>query len=659
MKKAVYIIVCLLLTAIAAGCRTPKLSEADAQFQRGEYYDASVTYKKVYNKLRKKEERPQRGEVAFKMGRCYRLLNMSARASAAFQNALRYEYPDSTTHFMLAQALHADGKYAAALRSYDKYLEFCPDDSLAINCAEGCRTAQEIRARGSRYVVKQPKLFNSRRADFCPMYLGADCDQIYYTSTTEKATGDKKSEITGMKNADVFFSKKNEKGEWERPEPVEGELNTEFDEGIVAFSPDAQTMYLTKARRELNAPTSVEIYTSTRSDAKWSAPVKFEITADTLSTFGHPAVSPDGEYLYFVSDMPGGYGGKDIWRISLKERQGSLVNLGPDINTKGNDDFPYVRSDGSLYFSSDGHPGMGGLDIFRATAVGDPADLRWKVENMGFPINSAGDDFGITFGKGEDGFFSSNRGDARGYDHIYSFEYDPVRITIEGLVMDKDEEPVKNAIIRIVGNDGSNQKEVARDDGSFSFALQRGVKYVMLAGAKGYLNQKQEFASDSTMEDANYWVEFILPSISKPSVVENIFYDYDKADLRPESKTALNELIAVLHDNPNVTIEMASHTDRWGSDAYNINLSERRAKSVVDYLVENGISRDRLQPHGYGKSRPKTVTKRIARLYPQFKEGDILTEEFIKTLSEEDQQAADQINRRTEFSVLSLTYNMK
>lgn len=659
MKKAVYIIVCLLLTAVAAGCRTPKLSEADAQFQRGEYYDASVTYKKVYNKLRKKEERPQRGEVAFKMGRCYRLLNMSARASAAFQNALRYEYPDSTTHFMLAQALHADGKYAAALRSYDKYLEFCPDDSLAINCAEGCRTAQEIRARGSRYVVKQAKLFNSRRADFCPMYLGADCDQIYYTSTTEKATGDKKSEITGMKNADVFFSKKNEKGEWERPEPVEGELNTEFDEGIVAFSPDAQTMYLTKARRELNAPTSVEIYTSTRSDAKWSAPVKFEITADTLSTFGHPAVSPDDEYLYFVSDMPGGYGGKDIWRISLKERQGSLVNLGPDINTEGNDDFPYVRSDGSLYFSSDGHPGMGGLDIFRATAVGDPADLRWKVENMGFPINSAGDDFGITFGKGEDGFFSSNRGDARGYDHIYSFEYDPVRITIEGLVMDKDEEPVKNAIIRIVGNDGSNQKEVARDDGSFSFALQRGVKYVMLAGAKGYLNQKQEFASDSTMEDANYWVEFILPSISKPSVVENIFYDYDKADLRPESKTALNELIAVLHDNPNVTIEMASHTDRWGSDAYNINLSERRAKSVVDYLVENGISRDRLQPHGYGKSRPKTVTKRIARLYPQFKEGDILTEEFIKTLSEEDQQAADQINRRTEFSVLSLTYNMK
>ncbi len=658
MKNAVYIIACLLLVA-AAGCRTPKLSEADAQFARGEYYDASVTYKKVYNKLRKKEERPLRGEVAFKMGRCYRLLNMSARASAAFQNALRYEYPDSTAHLMLAQALHADGKYTAALKSYDKYLDYCPDDSLAIIGAEGCRTAQDIRARGSRYEVKQAKLFNSRRADFCPMFLGADADQIYYTSTTEKATGDKKSEITGMKNADIFFSKKNERGEWERPEAVEGELNTELDEGIVSFSPDGQTMYLTKARRELNSPTSVEIFTSSRSDAKWSAPVKFEITADTLSTFGHPAVSADGEYLYFVSDMPGGYGGKDIWRISLKERQGSLVNLGPDINTAGNDDFPYVRSDGTFYFASDGHPGMGGLDLFKATPVGDPAEMHYTVQNMGYPINSAGDDFGITFGKGEYGYFSSNRGDARGYDHIYSFQFDPVKITIEGLVMDKDEEAVKNAVIRIVGDDGSNQKAVARDDGSFSFSLQRGVNYVMLAGAKGYLNQKQEFASDSTMEDASYWVEFRLPSINKPTVVENIFYDYDKADLRPESKSALDELIAVLRDNPNVTIEMASHTDRWGSDAYNINLSNRRAQSVVDYLVAHGISRNRLQPHGYGKSKPKTVTKRIARLYTQFNEGDTLTEEFIGNLSDEDKQAADQINRRTEFSVLSVTYNMK
>lgn len=654
MRKIWALSILAALLSLAA-CRGAKLSVADEQFARGEYYDASVTYKKVYNKLRKKEERPQRGEVAFKMGNCYRLLNMSSRASAAFQNALRYEYPDSMSHLYLAQSLHREGKYAAAKKAYQTYLDFCPADTLALNGLAGCDLALLWRDRESRYEVKNAKLFNSRRADFAPMYSGSDYDQLYFASTTEKAMGEKKSEITGMKNADIFFSKKNEKGEWERPEPVEGELNTELDEGIMSFTPDGQTMYLTKARRELDAPTTVEIFTSTRSDAKWSAAVKFEVIPDTLSAFGHPAVSPDGDYLYFVSDMPGGYGGKDIWRISLKERQGSLVNLGPDINTSGNEDFPYVRSDGTLYFSSDGHPGMGGLDIFKAVPTGD---FSWKIENMKNPINSSGDDFGITFGKGEEGFFSSNRGDARGYDHIYSFVYNPVKVVIEGLVMDKDEEPVRNAIIRIVGNDGSNQKEVARDDGSFRFSLRRGVRYVMLAGAKGYLNQKQEFESDTTMVDADYWVEFVLPSISKPSVVENIFYDFDKADLRPESVAALDELIAVLTDNPNVTIEMASHTDRKGSDDYNNRLSQRRAQSVIDYLVEKGISPDRLQPHGYGKTHPKTVTKRIARLYPQFKEGDVLDEEFVGKLSEADQEAADQINRRTEFQVLSLTYQM-
>ena len=645
----------LLLMLVMVGCRGAKLSVADEQFARGEYYDASVTYKKVYNKLRSKEERPKRGMVAFRMGNCYRLLNMSARAAASYQNALRYQYPDSMSHLYLGQSLQRQGKYGPAMKAYEAYLEKVPNDTLALNGLTGCRNALKWREAPTRYIVKNAKLFNSRRADFSPMFLGADFDQLYITTTTEKAMGDKKSEITGMKNADIFVAKKDEKGLWQRPEPVEGELNSEFDEGIVSFTPDGQTMYLTKARREMNASTSVEIFTSQRSDAKWSAPVKYEVIADTVSAFGHPAVSEDGEYLYFASDMPGGYGGKDLWRVSLKDRVGSLENLGPDINTAGNEDFPYVRSNGILYFSSDGHPGMGGLDLFKATPK---LETGWTIENMRNPMNSSSDDFGITFGKGEEGYFSSNRGDARGYDHIFSFSYVPVKITIEGMVMDKDEEPVKNAIIRIVGNDGSIQKEVARDDGSFRFSLNRGTSYVMLAGAKGYLNQKQEFVSDTIAQDAEYWVDFILPAVHKPQVIENIFYDFDKADLRPESIKALDELIEVLETNPNVTIEMASHTDRKGTDKYNEALSHRRAQSVVDYLIGKGISADRLQPHGYGESKPKKVTKRIARQYPQFKEGDVMTEEFINKLSPEDQEAADQINRRTEFQVLSLTYGM-
>ncbi len=656
MKEIIYCaVVAVAAAAIMSGCRGPKLAVADEQMQRGEYYDASVTYRKIYNKLTKAEERPLRGQVALKMAECYQQLNLYSRAAAAYQNAIRYGAADTLTTLKLAQALHADAKYPQAVKAYEEYLSMRPTDITAQEGLAGARMGA-AKDGATRYVVKPAKLINSRRSDYAPMYLDRSLDQLYFTTTNEKVTGSKKSEITGLKKADIWRMTKNERGEWQRPEAVEGELNTEAEEGIVSFSPDGNTMYLTRARREPNANTGVEIYTSQRSDAQWSAPVKFEITADTLSSYGHPAVSPSGEYLYFTSNMPGGSGGYDLWRINLREKAGSLENLGEFINTPGDEMFPYLRTDSVMYFASDGHPGFGGLDLFRA-------EMRpsggWSVTNMGRPVNSAGDDFGITYGQGESGFFSSNRGDARGYDNIYTFELPDLKITISGWVLDKDEEPVPGAVIRIVGNDGSNQKQVARDDGSFSFPLQRGVSYVMMAGARGYLNGRQEFTSDTAEEDAEYGVDFILASINKPVVVDNIFYDFDRATLRPESKAALDELAQVLRDNPNVTIEMASHTDRHGTEQYNIDLSGRRARSVIDYLISVGIAPDRLQSQGYGETRPKTITKRLAREYPQFEEGTVLTEEYIETLSPEDADAADQINRRTEFQVLSIDYGLQ
>ena len=647
----------LIIAACAillSGCRGPKLATANEQMARGEYFDASRTYRKVYNKLTKKEERQLRGEVAFKMAECHRRLSEYARASAAYQNAARYGYADSTLYLLMGQCLAAEGKYGPATKAFEDYLQWKPNDRLAQNGLIGARMGLEKKGQ-TRYEVHNAKLFNSRRADYSPMYLDRSLDQLYFTSTNEKVNGQRKSEVTGMKKGDIWFVSKDEQGKWKRPEPVEGELNTEVDEGTPAFSPDGSTMYLSRARREPNAHTGVEIYTSQRSDAKWSAPVKLDITADTLSSYAHPAVSPDGTWLYFSSDMPGGQGGKDIWRINLKERKGTLENLGEWINTPGDEVFPSFRSDSVFYFASNGHPGYGGLDIFRAEQTKSGG---WNVTNMGRPVNSSSDDFGITFGEGESGFFSSNRADNRGYDHLYSFELPELKILISGWVLDKDVELVPNAVIRIVGNDGSNQKQVARNDGSFSFPLDRGISYVMLAGAKGYLNAKQEFTSDTAEEDAEYNVDFILVPVTKPVVVDNIFYDFDKATLRPESKTALDELAQVLRDNPNVTIEMASHTDRKGSEQYNIDLSARRAKSVIDYLISVGIAPDRLQSQGYGKSRPKTITKKLAREFPQFPEGTVLTEEYILTLPEADQEAADQINRRTEFQVLSLDYKM-
>ncbi len=647
------ILVCLTVMLMTAACGGAKLATANEQLERGEFFDAAKTYRKIYNKLTKKEERPLRGEVAFKMAECHRRLSQFQRAAAAYQNAIRYDYPDSTALLRLAQMQHAAGQYGAAVKAYEEFLAKKPGDPTALQGLAGARLGVD-KSGATRYVVRKADLFNSPRSDFGPMYVPGQYDRLYFGTTREKVSGPK-SEITGMKKGDIYVATKNEKGEWQRPEAVEGELNTEMDEGIISFSPDGNMMYLTRARREPNRHTTVEIFTSSRNDAKWSAPVKFEVINDTLSAMGHPAVSPDGRWLYFSSDMPGGSGGRDLWRINLTDKVGSLENLGEWINTSGNEMFPYVRTDSVLYFASDGHPGFGGLDLFRAKL--QPSG-GWQVENMGRPINSASDDFGITFGEGESGFFTSNRGDARGYDKIYSFELPELKIQISGWVLDKDEEPVPNAVIRIVGNDGSNQKQIARADGSFSFPLERGVSYVMLAGAKGYLNARQEFTSDEAEEDAEYGIDFILASISKPVVIDNIFFDFDKATLRPESAQALDEMVTVLNENPNVTIEMASHTDRKGSDEYNIALSERRAKSVIDYLISKGISPDRLQSQGYGESRPKTITKRLHRLYPQFEEGTVLNEKFIETLDPENQEAADQINRRTEFQVLSIDYKM-
>ena len=663
MKRILYMMVGLMVTSAAlslVSCKGPKLKDADEAYDRGEYFDAATIYRKLYNQYNRKEDQWLRGELAFQLGMCHLKLNQGNRAAAAFQNAIRYEYEDTTLMLRLAQAQQREGQYAAAINSYNEYLDIAPDSWEAKVGIRGCELAPQWKEEGSRYIVKQDKMFNSRRADYCPMYLDKNQEYIYFTSTNEKSTGELHSEITGTKKGDIYFSKKDEKGKWSRPEVVEGGLNTEHDEGATAFSPDGSTMYLSRAVRQ-DWPTTVEIYTSSRSEAKWGAPQKFEITADTLSNYSDPFVSPDGNWLYFASDMPGGQGGTDIWRINLKDKHGTLENLGPQINTKGNERFPNVRTDSLLYFSSDGHPGMGGLDLFLATL--QPRDEkdrtamdRWVIENMGVPMNSAADDFGLTFGTGESGFFSSNRGDARGYDHIFSFIKPDLQIWISGYVVDKDDEPVPNAVIRIVGDDGSNQKTVAKPDGSFRFDLQRGVKYAMMAGADGYLNARQEFESDSTEEDAEYNVDFILAAMFKAQIIENIFYDFDKAVLRDESKLALDSMVMLLKDHPNIVIEMASHTDRVGSAKYNQGLSQRRAQSVVDYLIENGIPRERLKPTGYGESRPKTVTKRIHSQYPQFEEGVTLTEEFIKTLSKEDQEAADQVNRRTEFQVIDTTY---
>ena len=657
MKRyfATYLLL-LLAASFLYSCKSVKLSDAEEKQRIGEYFEAAGLYRKIYTKTPPKK-RDLRGYIAYRMAECNRLINNTPRATSAYMNALRYDYPDSTVNLRMGQMLQKSGKYADAIKYYNDFLATSSDNILALNGVKGCEMAPDWRNNPTRYVVKRMEKFNSRRGEFSPMLAGDKYDQLYFASSRTKDKDAKISAITGQNNNNLFLVKQDEKGAWLTPVELEDEVNTEFDEGTPSFSPDGNTMYYTYCSQDPEGPRTSEIYVSARSSAKWGKGTRATIVKDSVTALGHPAVSPDGKYLYFVSDAIGGFGGKDLFRARIIGNDfGPMENLGPEINTPGDEMFPYVRDSVTLYFSSNGHPGMGGLDIFKATL---DSTGKWNVVNAGSPINSMGDDFGITFaGKAEKGFFSSNRNDARGYDHIYSFELPTITIFIEGIVNDVDEYPIEDATIRIVGKDGLNVKVPAKKDGTYRVELERDIRYVMMASARGYLNQNYELKTSPEEKNETYIVDFFLSPISKPVVIENIFYDFDKATQRPESKKALDEMIKMLNDNPNVTIELGAHTDRKGSEQYNERLAQRRAQSVVDYLIAGGISKDRLEAKGYGKSVPKVINKKMAKLYDFLTEGDVLTEEFILNLPPEQQETADQINRRTEFKVLRTNYNL-
>ncbi|MDH6316597.1 peptidoglycan-associated lipoprotein [Parabacteroides sp. PF5-5] len=655
-KSWVNYIVFFLSVLLLFSCKSVKLSDAEEKQRIGEYYEAAAIYRKVYTKTPPKD-RDLRGYIAFRMADCNRLINNTNRAVSAYTNALRYNYPDSIVNLRLGQMHHKNGRYNDAIKYYNDFLQVNPTSVLALNGIKGSEQAPVWRQNPTRYEVKRMDKFNSKRSEFSPMLNGMNYDQLYFASSRSKDKEAKVSAITGLNNNNLFVVKQDENGNWLNPVELEDAVNTEFDEGTPSFSPDGNTMYYTYCSEDPEGSRTSEIYISTRSNAAWGKGQRAAIVKDSVTALGHPSASPDGKYLYFVSDAVGGYGGKDIFRARIFGNGfGPMENLGPQINTPGDEMFPYVRDSTTLYFSSNGHPGMGGLDIFKAT---QDSTGNWHVENMKAPINSMGDDFGITFAsRREKGFFSSNRNDARGNDHLYSFELPVITVFIEGIVFDVDEYPIENASIQIVGRDGLNKKAIAKKDGTYRIELERDVSYVMMASARGYLNQNFELKTGPEEKNETYIVDFFLSPIYRPVVVENIFYDFDKATLRPESKEGLDDMIKMLNDNPNVTIELGAHTDRKGTDEYNERLAQRRAQSVVDYLIAGGIASDRLEAKGYGESVPKVINKKMAEEFNFLKDGDVLTEEFILTLPPEQQEIADQINRRTEFKVLRTNYNL-
>ena len=633
------------------------LKKGEKYLALGEYFDAAAEFKTAYSKTPAKD-REKRGQISRKLAYSYDRINSSQKAMAAYRNVVRYKQDDAMTHLSLARQLMKNGNYKEAALEFQTALDSMPDNELAQNGLKSAQEAPAIKQLGSRYTVKKMDIFNSRRADYCPMLFGDQYDQLFFSSTRNDAQGDELSGITGAKPGDIFMSQKDDKGKWQRPQTIETGLNSEYDEGACCFKPDGSTMYLTQCSTDPDYPRYAQIVTANRSDAAWGKPNKLELTHDTLSSYAHPAVSPDGQWLYFTSDMPGGKGGLDIWRVRLTTAGlGGVENLGAPINTEGDEMFPTFRPNGDLYFSSDGHPGLGGLDIFIAKVN---RHGKYELEHPGYPLNSMGDDFGMTFeGLKNQGFFCSNRGDGRGWDHIYSFENPEIIQIVKGWVYEIDAYELTSAQVHMVGSDGTNVKLSVKGDGSFEQEVKPNVDYIFLAVCDGYLNHVEELSVKPVTESEEYTLQFPLANIRVPVLIENIFYDFDKATLRPESTQALDELVKTLNENPNITIELSAHADYRGRADYNKRLSQRRAESVVNYLIEHGIPADRLTPVGYGKEKPKTVRKKLTEKYPWLKEDDVLTEEYITALKDkEKEEICNQLNRRTEFLVLRTTYGL-
>lgn len=647
----------LLLVSIFSACGVDQtLRKADKLWQIGEYADAAATYRKVYQQLPSKEK-ARKGAVSLQMARCYNRLNATPRALAAYQTGLRYGQSTLHDRLTFARLLLKAGQYQNAARAFEALKDSLPNDPLWHNGLLSAQQAAAWKAQKSHYRVKPITSLNSPQADYAPMLLPGDATQLYFTSSRKTALGNELNGVTGTKSCDVFFTQQNDKGTWSRPEPVAGAVNSAYEDGACAFSPDEQTMYFTRCTTHPSQPRYAQIWTAQRHDATWSNPQPLRLSRDTLATFAHPAVSPDGKWLYFVSDLPSGQGGLDLWRAQLTPTGiGFIENLGAPINTPGNEMFPTFRTNGDLYFSSDGHPGLGGLDLFCATFK---PHHEIEINRLPAPVNSSADDFGMTFESHHmRGFFASNRNDARGYDHLYRFECPDVTQTIQGWVYERDGYELPQAQVYLVGNDGTNEKLSVHGNGAFTKVVKPGVDYLLLATCDGFLNHQEALHIDTIDSAKVYTLQFPLASIQAPVLIDNIFYAFDKATLLPQSTAALDQLVTLLNENPHVTIELSAHCDDRGSAPYNQRLSQQRAENVVRYLVAHGIQADRLTAVGYGKSKPKIVPPKLTERYPWLKAGDVLSETFIASLDKAQQAVCNQLNRRTEFRVLRTTYGL-
>ncbi len=595
-------------------------------------YNSAVT---EYEKALSKKPLP---EAKIKLAESYRNVNDMQKAETAYSEVVKMTGVKPEHKLEYAKVLMRNGKYPSAVIWLESYLKEMPTDKSAQMLLESCNKIDELKKDSAKYTLEVANI-NTGQSNFSPAaYKGGI---VFVSDRSTESAARKMYAWTGKPFLDLYYTKQDKTGSWTIPEALKGDVNGVYHDGPAAFGNDS-TMYFTrdnyvkkKTKSDDDDVVKLKIFQSTWSGTGWSALTDMPFNSSEYST-GHPALTKDGNTMYFVSDMPGGIGGTDIWMVKKdKGVWGKPVNMGTQINTPYNEMFPAIYKDSILYFSSQGHTNMGGLDIFYASNDGS----GWSDPvNMGYPLNSSQDDFGILMNDSANGgMISSNRSNTM-QDNIYSFKINDLRFNLIGIaVLKTTQEPLEGVVVELL-NKTTNKRETftTGTDGKFNFKLDQNSDFVVVGSKDDFFTNTETVTTigKTISEDMEVTLKLEMEQIiiNKPIVLENIYYDLDKWEIRPDAAAGLNRLVTIMKDNPGISIELASHTDSRAADKYNMTLSQKRAESAVNYIIAQGVAKERITAKGYGE------TKLINRC-----------KNDVKCSEEEHQQ-----NRRTEFKVTSM-----
>ncbi len=667
--QSTLLVALFLLGGTVVFAQSKYTKKADLAYETGGYVEAAKLYQAASPQIK---DIGEKGRVLYRVGECYRLSTNYAAAAEWYDKAITAQYynTDPEVYYGYGLALQETEKWEDAIAQFNKYIAKGGEKGKANAHIKACQEAAEKKNSKTRILVENVAELNSAFFDYSLNYSSKKYNEIIFSSSRQSAAGAAEDPKTGESFMDLFFAERDKKGKWSTPQPLATPVNTASNEGAASFDKDFGTVYYTRCEYTNEYRLACDIMSAKRQGSSYATPVNLNLidrTADDSSMVGHPCFTPDEKFMVFVSNMPGGKGGKDLWYVTFDKKNdkwSSAKNMG-SVNTAGDEMFPWIADDGTLYFASNGHPGMGGLDIFKAEKTGDLA--YGNVTSVGYPINSSSDDFGYILEKNNEnsdysGFFTSNRPGGKGKDDIYYFTLPPLEFSIVGTAYDQETgTPLSGANVTVKGSDGADFKLTTDGNGGFNLdktKLKPNVNYTVDVQKDNYIGTGDKFSTVGLKESTNFAREYFLLAVRKEAEYKMplVLYPYNETVLlvndTVNSADSLSYLFNLMTQNPTFVIQLEAHTDARGADDYNQKLSQGRAETCVNYLISKGIDPDRLKAAGKGEKEPR----KLATDQGPFPAGTILTEKFISKLSPSQQEAAHQLNRRTVFRILSTDF---